>query len=194
MTTRCQTTRVKCHGTCTCTLHPSTVKAKNINVQNCSVPSSHFFLACSFNDFFQKQRDACAGWKIYTSPGWFLEDWKGAWDEIFHMFVDGWDPMTAVHVRRSMVKLYLHGHEWLVVVVNVGRYADIPYMDLLDIKTPTTQTTGPRAYLIRHASIVVSNNLYVSTNVCKSMYAWYLGGGFKYFFFWTLLGEMIQFD
>lgn len=106
-------------------------KSKKINVQNCRFSSSHFFFACFINEFEKNQRGARAGWKIYTSPGWFLEDWEGGWDEIeicLLMVGIPWLDLSSDPERYIFTDM----HERLVFMV---MWIDIPYVDLMRIKT-----------------------------------------------------------
>ena len=68
--------------------------------------------------------------------------------------------------------IFTYMNDRLVFCGNVDRYTI--HGSYGKIKTPTTETAGPIAYSIRHASIGASNNLYVSTNVANALYAWYI--------------------
>ena len=149
-------------------------------MQNCRFSSSHFFLAC-FIDEFEKNNVVPEQVERYTPV-------QGG----------SWKIEKAVGIRLRYFCWWLGSHDSIYVGRTVlsptwrNRYCS--FCDPMGIKTPTTETAGPIAYSIRHASIGVSNNLYVSTpyKCCKCMYAWYIydllfNGVLMLFFSWSFI-------
>ena len=102
----------------------------------------------------KKQRGAGEQVERYTpvqGGSWKIEKAVGMRYLIF--VVDGWDPMTTDLWSGPERYIFTYMNDRLVFCGNVDRYTIRGSYGKME--TPTTQTAGPIAYSIRHASIGV---------------------------------------